>query len=103
MVPTLTKEQRTEALRKAAAARTERSEAKRALKAGEIHPLDALDMPAMQRCPVAAFFESLPGIGGAKAAKLMDRFGVSPRKRVGGLGSRQREEIIDYLKERYEH
>lgn len=101
MVPTLTREQRTEALLRAAEARTARARAKRALKAGHIHPLDALDMPAMQRCPVAAFFESLPGIGGAKAAMLMDRFGVSPCKRVGGLGSRQREQIIDYLKERY--
>ena len=101
MLPTLTREQRMEALEKAAKTRAERSEAKRALKAGEIHPLDALEMPIMQRLVVSDFFKALPGIGEAKAAKLMDRFGVSPRKRVGGPGHRQREEIIDYLKENY--
>ena len=57
----------------------------------------------MQRLVVSDFFKALPGIGETKAAKLMDRFGVSPRKRVGGLGHRQREEIIAYLKESYEH
>lgn len=87
-----------EALTRAAAARAERSEAKRALKAGEIHPLDALEMPIMQRLVVSDFFKALPGVGKAKAAKLMERFGISPRKRVGGLGHRQREEIIEYLK-----
>lgn len=90
-----------EALEKAAKTRAQRAETKRALKAGEIHPLDALEMPIMQRLVVSDFFKALPGIGEAKAAKLMDRFGVSPRKRVGGLGHRQREEIIDYLKENY--
>lgn len=90
-----------EALTRAAAARAERSEAKRALKAGEIHPLDALEMPIMQRLVVSDFFKALPGIGEAKAAKLMERFGISPRKRVGGLGRNQREGIIDYLKENY--
>lgn len=90
-----------EALEKAAKARAERSEAKRALKARELDPLEAMEMPIMQRLVVSDFFKALPGIGEAKAAKLMVRFGVSPRKRVGGLGRNQREGIIDYLKESY--
>ena len=90
-----------EALEKAAKTRAERTGIKRAVKAGELDPLEAMGLPVMQRCFVLGFFESLPGIGEAKAAKLMDRFGVSPRKRVGGLGHRQFEEIVDYLKENY--
>lgn len=90
-----------EALEKAAKTRAERSEAKRALKAREIHPLEAMEMPIMQRLVVSDFFKALPGIGEAKAAKLMERFGISPRKRVGGLGRNQRDEIVDYLKENH--
>ena len=90
-----------EALEKAAKTRAERSEAKRALKARELDPLEAMEMPIMQRLVVSDFFKALPGIGEAKAAKLMVRFGVSPRKRVGGLGRHQREGVIDYLKENY--
>lgn len=98
MLPTLTEEQRMEALTRAAEVRSQRAETKRAIKAGELDPLEAMGMPVMQRCFVLGFFKSLPGVGEAKAAKLMDRFGVSPRKRVGGLGHRQREEISAYLK-----
>lgn len=92
-----------EALTRAAEVRSQRAETKRAIKAGELDPLEAMGMPVMQRCFVLVFFKSLLGVGEAKAAKLMNRFGVSPRKRVGGLGHRQREEIIAYLKESYEH
>lgn len=98
MLPTLTKEQRMEALEKAAKTRAQRAGVKRAVKAGELDPLEAMELPVMQRLVVSDFFKALPGIGEAKAAKLMDRFGVSPRKRVGGLGHRQREEISAYLK-----
>ena len=87
-----------EALTRAAEVRAQRAETKRAIKAGELDPLEAMGMPVMQRLVVSDFFKALPGIGEAKAAKLMDRFGVSPRKRVGGLGHRQREEIVEYLK-----
>lgn len=90
-----------EALEKAAKTRAERTGIKRAVKAGELDPLEAMELPVMQRCLARAFLESLPGIGVAKAAKLMERFGISPRRRVSGLGRHQREEIIDYLKERY--
>lgn len=90
-----------EALEKAAKTRAERTGVKLAVKAGELDPLEAMELPVMQRCLARAFLESLPGVGVAKAAKLMERFGISPRKRVGGLGHRQREEIIDYLKENH--
>lgn len=97
--PEISRQERMDALAKAAEVRAARAEVKRAVKAGEIAPLAALDMPVMQRCPVADFFASLPGIGEVKAAKLMERFGVSRRKRVGGLGRYQRAGIIDYLNE----
>lgn len=59
-----------EALEKAAKTRAERTGIKRALKAGELDPLEAMELPVMQRCLARAFLESLPGIGEAKAAKL---------------------------------
>lgn len=90
-----------EALEKAAKTRAEWTGVKRAVKAGELDPLEAMELPVMQRCLARAFLESLPGIGEAKAARLMKHFGISPRKRVGGLGRHQREGIIDYLKENH--
>ncbi len=90
-----------EALEKAAKTRAERTGIKRAVKAGELDPLEAMELPVMQRCLARAFLESLPGIGVAKAAKLMERFGISWKRRISGLGRHQREEIIDFLKESY--
>ena len=90
-----------DALTKAAEVRAKRAEVKRAVKAGELHPLKALDMPIMQRCLVSDFLASLPGIGEVKTAALMGFFDISPRKRVGGLGPNQREGIIDFLKEKF--
>lgn len=90
-----------EALEKAAKTRVERTGVKRAVKAGELDPLEAMELPVMQRCLARAFLESLPGIGEARAAKLMKRFGISSKRRVSGLGRHQREGIINYLKENY--
>ena len=39
---------------------------------------------------VSAVLESLPGVGKARAAKIMERLEISPTRRVRGLGAKQR-------------
>jgi ribosomal protein S13 len=39
---------------------------------------------------VSAVLESLPGVGKARAAKIMERLEISPTRRVRGLGANQR-------------
>src|SRR6266498_2754505 len=39
---------------------------------------------------VAAVLESLPGVGKARAAKIMERLDISPTRRIRGLGAKQR-------------
>ena len=46
---------------------------------------------------VSALIESLPGYGKAKATKIMDELGISPNRRVKGLGERQRENLLEAL------
>jgi ribosomal protein S13 len=37
--------------------------------------------------------ESLPGVGKARAAKIMERLEISPTRRVRGLGANQRKAL----------
>ena len=41
--------------------------------------------------------ESLPGYGKAKAAKLMEELDISASRRIEGLGTRQRDELLERL------
>ena len=43
---------------------------------------------------------SVPTLGPARADRVMERLGISTRKRVGGLGARQRDRLRGYLLER---
>lgn len=43
---------------------------------------------------VISVLESLPGIGKVKARKLMDEIGVAETRRLQGLGSNQKERLI---------
>jgi guanylate kinase len=40
---------------------------------------------------------SIPGLGPTRVARLLDDLDISDKKRVGGLGSRQRTRLADYL------
>jgi len=46
---------------------------------------------------VRELLTSIPGLGPARADRALDRLEISPRKRLGGLGARQRERLSDYL------
>ena len=98
-LPQLTDEQRKAALEKAAAARHARAELREKIKKGEISLEEVLDSddPIAARMKVSALIESLPGYGKAKAAKIMNELGISPSRRVKGLGARQREQLLEAL------
>ena len=98
-LPQLTDEQRKAALEKAAAARHARAELREKIKQGEISLEEVLNSedPIASRMKVSALIESLPGYGKAKAAKIMNELGISPTRRVKGLGARQREQLLEAL------
>lgn len=98
-LPQLSDEQRKAALEKAAAARHARAELRDKIKKGETTLEDVLDSddPVASRMKVSALIESLPGYGKAKAAKIMNELGISPSRRVKGLGARQREQLLETL------
>ena len=98
-LPQLTDEQRKAALEKAAAARHARAELREKIKKGDTTLEDVLDSEdsIAARMKVSALIESLPGYGKAKAAKIMNDLGISPSRRVKGLGARQREQLLEAL------
>lgn len=98
-LPELTDEQRKAALDKAAAARHARAELREQIKKGEVSVEEVLnsDDPIASRMKVSTLIESLPGYGKAKASKIMDELGISPSRRVQGLGVRQREKLLEVL------
>jgi DNA uptake protein ComE-like DNA-binding protein len=99
-LPTLTPEQRTDALKKAAKARQERAKLREEIKSGKVTFAQVMKRsadPVVARMRVATLLESLPGFGKAKAAKIMSELGISESRRVQGLGARQREHLMERL------
>jgi transposase len=100
-LPTLTPEQRAEALAKAAEARKARSELLASIKSGKQTIASVLkrakDDQTVGKTKVAALLKAVPGIGAVKAAALLEQAGIDPNKRVAGLGERQRAALIDAL------
>ena len=99
-LPPLSDAERRAALDKAAAARKARAELRGQIKNGEVsiqEVLNRADDPIVGRMRVSMFIESLPGYGKAKAARLMEELDISPSRRIKGLGTRQREELLERL------
>ena len=96
-LPTLTEEQRKQALEKAAAARKARAEIKGQLKSGNLSLADILARSGddtVGKMKVSAVLESLPGVGKVRATKIMERLDISASRRVRGLGAKQREALL---------
>jgi hypothetical protein len=98
-LPQLSEEQRAANLKKAAEARHARAELREKIKTGKVSLEKVLnsDDPAASRMPVHTLIESLPGYGKAKSAKIMEELGISPKRRVQGLGARQRDALLEIL------
>jgi ribosomal protein S13 len=71
---------------------------KEKLKMGQITLASLLERASTDelvgKMKVISVLESLPGIGKVKARKLMDEIGVAETRRLQGLGSNQKERLI---------
>ena len=91
-LPTLTPEQRQQALEKAAEARRKRAELKAQLKSGNMSLATVLAKDSDEtvgKMKVSSVLESMPGVGKVRARKIMDEIGISESRRVRGLGAQQ--------------
>jgi guanylate kinase len=97
--PELDEETLKENARLALEARRERAALKARLKEGSITLREILDKPtpAIARFRVAELLAALPQIGPIRAASMMEKVAISPSRRVAGLGSRQRKELLDLV------
>jgi hypothetical protein len=100
-VPTLTAQQRQDALRQAIAARAARKQLLKAVACGQESIPGVLGRAKTDtivgRTKVTALLSSLPGFGPAKVTALMQRTGIAPSRRIAGLGQRQRQALCDAL------
>ena len=100
-LPTLTPEQRADALAKAAEARKARSELLASIKSGKQTIASVLgrakDDDTVGKTKVAALLKAVPGVGAVKAAALLEQAGIDPDRRAKGLGDRQRSALISAL------
>lgn len=98
-LPALSPEQRQAALQKAREARAARSGLLAGLKAGTVTVADVLDRDddLARKTKVAQVVRALPGVGKARAAAIMERAGIPAERRIGGLGARQREQLLAEL------
>src|SRR5437867_12673794 len=98
---TRTPEQREQARKKAAEARKKRAEVKGELKSGKRTLADlwrrADNGGTLGKMKVSTVLESLPGVGKVRAQKIMEELDISASRRVRGLGSKQRELLLDKI------
>jgi len=95
--PPLTEEQRRAALQKAAVARRKRAELKEQLKSGRTtlrELIERTDDEIVGKMKVSNVLESLPGVGRVRARKLMERLDISESRRMRGLGTKQKENLL---------
>lgn len=99
--PSLTPEQRAQALQKAAEARKQRADIKNRLKMGSLTLKEVLGQAekneVIGKMKVISVIESLPGLGKIKARKILDEAGISETRRIQGLGVKQREQLLNIL------
>ena len=97
-LPQLTDEHRRAALAKAAEARRVRAEIKELLKMGTLSLSELLDRSdndrILAKMKVLSVLEALPKLGKVKARRTMDEVGISDSRRLRGLGSQQRAELV---------
>ncbi len=95
-LPVLSPEQRQEALQKAREARAARPALLAEVKAGTLTLADVLgrDDDLARKTKVAQVLRALPGVGKARIAAIIERAGIPAQRRAGGLGARQREQLL---------
>jgi hypothetical protein len=98
-VPARSADQRLEALRKANAIRTDRSQLKRELAAGRVQIVDILARPPgfAETERVSVLLRAVPKYGSARVSRLLAKARISDSKRLAGLTERQRAELINHF------
>ncbi len=96
-LPTLSAEQRKEALAKAAEARKRRADVKTQLRSEKMSLGDVLakqNDDIIGKMKVSSVLESLPTVGKVRARRIMERLDISSTRRVRGLGAKQRDALL---------
>ena len=96
---------RVAASRAAVAARRARADLKQRVRDGELSPLTVLEQSRNRDLPAASlrvteYVLLLPAIGQVKMPTVLRDLGISERKRLGGLGSRQRVALENFVRDR---
>jgi hypothetical protein len=93
--------QRQANLAKAARARAARKKLREQITRGEVSIAALLDRvgadPVVAKTRVADLLKALPGYGPVTVAALLSDIGIHPDRRVGGLGRRQRQALLDAM------
>jgi hypothetical protein len=101
--PSLTPEQRQQALEKAAVARRQRAEVKDKLKIGSLSLSELFEQAdrgdesgkMLAKLKVVSVLESLPGVGKVRARNIMSELEISETRRLQGLGTNQRRALLE--------
>ena len=98
--PNLTTQERRDALKAAVAARRSRAAFKEEIKVGKKSWKDAFSAQdeSIKKMRVRELIESLPGVGEVRAKNILEKAGISPTRRVGGVGRSQYEKLLELMK-----
>lgn len=96
--PKLTSEQRAAALAKSTAARQVRAAIKARVKSSELSLSAVFDLAmndeAIAKMRVVELLESFSGVGKVRAIAILERLGISQTRRIQGLGTAQRKNLL---------
>jgi len=100
-VPQMTEEQRAAALEKAAEARRVRAELSHLLKTGTLTLAElfarAQSDEIVAGTKITKVVLSLPGMGKVSTKRLLEEIGIDESRRIRGLGTRQRQELLEHF------
>ena len=98
-LPQMTEEQRKAALAKAKKVRADRAKIREKLAAGKMSLKDvfkkAAGDPTYGKMRITYVLRSLPGVGKVTVENTLNEIGIDEKRRVGGLGSRQQEALLE--------
>lgn len=97
----LTDQARAAANAKATRSRQERAKLKRQIREGSSSIAQALAAAdrdeAIGRLRVSELLQALPGVGTVRSARIMERLGIAPSRRLRGLGKHQRTALLEFM------
>ncbi len=98
--PKLTTQERRDALKAAVAARRSRAAFEEEIKVGKKSWKDAFSAQdeSIKKMRVRELIESLPGVGEVRAKNILEKAGISPTRRIGGVGRSQYEKLLELMK-----